>query len=115
MENDLSMRLFNFAVLVIKTARHLPFKIEYKIITNQLIKSATSVGANYEEAQAAVSKADFANKVGIALKEIRETNYWIRLLIEITEVNSEWKDLQKESTELMKILGSIYSKTSSKR
>ncbi|MCF6168499.1 MAG: four helix bundle protein [Lutibacter sp.] len=49
----------------------------------QLLKSATSVGTNYKEAQGAVSKADFFNKVGIALKEMRETNYWIRIIIEI--------------------------------
>ena len=83
MKNDLQIRLFKFSVDIIKEVRNLPTSKEYQIISYQLLKSATSVGANYEEAQGAVSKADFANKVGIALKEIRETNYWIRILAEI--------------------------------
>ena len=72
------------------------------------------MGANYEEAQGAVSKADFSNKVGISLKEIRETNYWIRIIIEILDESENWLPLEKESKELMKIIGAIYSKTSRK-
>lgn len=68
MENDLSKRLFHFSINVITSGRKLPRSDEYKILCQQLIKSSTSVGANYEEAQAAVSKADFSNKVGISLK-----------------------------------------------
>jgi|SRR5665647_574848 len=114
-KNDLQDRLFNFVVDVIIQIRNLPNGVEYNVISYQLIKAATSTGANYEEAQGAVSKADFANKVGIALKEMRESNYWIRLVIAITEKNDEWKKMRQESAELMKILGSIYSKTSVKR
>ncbi|NEW82964.1 MAG: four helix bundle protein [Mariniphaga sp.] len=114
-KNDLQDRLFNFVVNVIIQIRNLPNGVEYNVISYQLIKAATSTGANYEEAQGAVSKADFANKVGIALKEMRESNYWIRLVIAITEKNDEWKKMRQESAELMKIMGSIYSKTSVKR
>jgi len=114
-KNNLQDRLFNFVVDVILLIRKLPNGVEYNVISYQLLKSATSTGANYEEAQGAVSKADFANKVGIALKEIRESNYWIRLVIAITERNDEWKKMRQESNELMNILGSIYSKTSVKR
>jgi len=114
-KNDLQDRLFNFVVDVILQIRNLPIGVEYNVISYQLIKAATSTGANYEEAQGAVSKADFANKVGIALKEMRESNYWIRLVIAITEKNEDWKKKRQESAELMKILGSIYSKTSVKR
>ena len=115
LKNELQVRLFNFAVDVIKLIRKLPKGIEYNVVSYQLIKAFTSVGANYDEAQGAVSKADFANKVGIALKEMRESNYWIRLVIAITEKNDEWKKMRQESAELMKIMGSIYSKTSVKR
>ena len=59
-----------------------------------------------------MSKADFSNKVGIALKEIRETNYWIRIIIEILNESNNWNILKEESKELMNILGSIHSKTS---
>ena len=112
MENELQKRLFTFSVNVIKGVRNLPTTREYSVIAYQLLKSATSVGANYEEAQGAVSKADFSNKVGISLKEIRETNYWLRIIIEINEDSVNWNIIESESKELMKILGSIYSKTS---
>jgi len=73
------------------------------------------VGANYEEAQGAVSRADFSNKTGIALKEMRESNYWIRLIIATTEKNQDWIQLKYESVELKNILGSICTKTSTPR
>ena len=114
-KNDLSERLFSFSLNIIKLIRNLPKGKEYDVISYQLIKSSTSSGANYEEAQGAVSKADFANKVGISLKEMRESNYWIRLVVAITDNNNKWLMQRDESNELMKILGSIYSKTSKKR
>jgi len=114
-ENDLQKRLFRFAVDVIKAVRKLPKGSEYLIISRQLIKSSTSSGANYNEAQAAVSKADFTNKIGISLKEMRESNYWVMIIIEILDSHDEWLILKKESRELMSILGSIYAKTSHPR
>lgn len=63
----------------------------------------------------AISKAEFSAKVGISLKEMRESNYWIKLIIEITKNPHDWLSLKQESFELMNILGSIYSKTSIKR
>jgi four helix bundle protein len=115
MKNELQQRLFKFSVEVIKEVRNLPVSTEFKVVSYQLLKSATSVGANYEEAQGAVSKADFSNKVAISLKEMRETNYWIRIIVEIIDKNSRWLNLEKESKELMKILGAIYTKTSKTR
>lgn len=114
-KNELQERLFKFAVNVIKLIRLMPKSKEYDVISYQLIKSSTSGGANYDEAQAAVSKADFANKIGISLKEIRESNYWIRILVAITNDNEEWIKMRHESYELMNILGSIYTKTSIQR
>ena len=113
--SDLQDRLFNFSVNVIKLIRELPKGKEYDVINYQLIKASTSSGANYEEAQGAVSKADFVNKIGISLKEMPESNYWIKLIIAITENNQKWLLMEKESSELKSILGSIYSKTSKKR
>jgi len=115
MDAGLGERLFRFAVRVIKYCRSLPGSKEYDIIKNQLIKSATSTGANYEEAQGAISKADFFNKINIALKEMRETNYWLRIIIEINESESELKSLHSESIELKKILGSISSKSKKRK
>jgi len=113
--NNLQNRLFDFAVEVIKLTRKLPKGKEYDVMSFQLIKSSTSTEANYEEAQGAVSKADFVNKVGISLKEMLESSYWIRLIVATTERQDGWKNLLKEAEELKKVLGSIYSKTSIKR
>ena len=113
--NDLQKRLFQFAVNVILLIRKLPKGKDYDVISYQLVKSSTSSGANYEEGQGAVSKADFANKIGISLKEMRESNYWIRMIVTITEDNREWVVLEKESGELMKILGKIFSLSSESR
>jgi four helix bundle protein len=114
-KNDLQKRLFQFAVNVIFLIRKLPKGKDYDAISYQLLKSSTSSGANYDEAQGAVSKANFSNKIGTSLKEMRESSYWIRLIIATTENNDGWPEMKIESTELMKILGSIYSKTSVKR
>ena len=107
MDEGLGQRLFDFAVRVIKYCRKFHKTAEYNIIKTQLIKSSTSTGANYEEAQGAVSRPDFFNKISIALKEIRESNYWLRILKEITAVDQELNCLLKESSELKNILGAI--------
>lgn len=114
MDEGLGNRLFEFAVQVIKYCRKLPKSKEYEIIKYQLIKSSTSSGANYEEAQGAISKPDFYNKINISLKEMRESNYWLRIIIEISEDDNELKYLLNESEELKKILGAIYSKSAKK-
>lgn len=114
MDEGLGKRLFDFAVSIIKFCRGLKKSKENDVISYQLIKSSTSSGANYEEAQAAISKADFINKINISLKEMRESNYWLRILSKIDneeKVNS----FLNESNELKKILGSIYSKSSIKK
>jgi four helix bundle protein len=114
-QNELSQRLFVFATDAIKFLRTLPKGIEYRVIYNQLVKSSTSSGANYEEAQAGTSRADFNNKVRISLKEMRESNYWFRVLYEIVDLSKIDIELLKylinESKELTKILGSIVNKT----
>ena len=113
--NELSERLFKFAARVILFTRILPEDAEYKVIKYQLVKSAGSVGANYEEAQSASSSADFTYKVEISLREMRESNYWLRLLKEIalnkSDNNSKEIDfLIDESNQIKKILGSIVYK-----
>ncbi|MGE5846835.1 MAG: four helix bundle protein [Ignavibacteria bacterium] len=109
--NDLNERLFKFsvdAILFLIKIKNIP---EYCIIKYQLTKASTSSGANYEEAQAASSKQDFLNKVRIALREMRESNYWLRVIncIKIGEI-TEGTRLENESEELKKILRSIASK-----
>ncbi len=115
--NDLEKRLFDFSVLVIKFLRKLPDTVEYKVIKYQLVKSATSSGANYEEAQAGSSRADFNNKTRIALREMRESCYWLKIINELFDKDARPKELSvliKESVELKNILGSIAQKTRTK-
>ena len=112
---DLKERTFKFAVDVLLLIRTVTNNKENDVIKYQLSKAGTSVGANYEESQATNSRADFRHKIGISLKEIREANYWLRIMesIKIGE-QEEVKGLIKESSELKLILGSIYNKVSDK-
>ena len=112
-KNDLSNRLLLFSADVIKLTRKLPKSPEYDIIKYQLIKSTTSIGANYKESQSASSIADFRNKIRISLKESSETSYWIQLIILIHEKSPQHlatKSILEESKELENILGSINQK-----
>ncbi len=111
--NDLVERLFEFAVRVIEFLKTLPYTPENKTIRTQLSKSACSSGANYEESQAGSSRPDFSNKVRISLREMRESNYWLRIIKRTAqEINQEEIDyLINESAELKSILGSIAQKS----
>jgi len=115
MENELQKRIFEFIVRVIEFLRTLPNTQENYIIKNQLIKSSTSSGANYEESQAASSKADFTYKVEISLREMRESNFWLRLIERVNKnANIDFDELKYliiESAELKLILGSIVFKS----
>jgi four helix bundle protein len=115
MDIDLAERLFQFAVKVIKFLRNLPHEPEYNNIRFQLSKSSSSSGANYEEAQSAYSKQDFLFKIDISLREMRESNYWLRLIQATAdfkgELSEKLSDLIKESSELKNILGKIASST----
>jgi len=78
------------------------------VLSRQLLRAGTSIGANVEEAQGAQSRPDFISKNGIALKEARETHYWLRLLIASGEVQEQpIAPIRQEAGELMRILGAI--------
>jgi four helix bundle protein len=111
MDEGLGERIFKFVIDVIKFLGDLPKVPEAQVIRYQLAKASASTGANYEEAQAASSKADFANKMRIVLREMRESNYWLRICIELLlGKQGEAKRLEQESFELKKIIGKICSK-----
>ena len=110
-KSNLNDRLFKFAVGVIKFLFGIENIPETRILKNQLTKSSTSSGANYEEAQAASSNQDFLNKIRISLREMRESNYWLRILNDLKLGNFEKIELlNKESEELKNMLGSIAAK-----
>jgi four helix bundle protein len=115
--NDLSVRLFDFSVKVLKFTSTLPRQPEYTVIRFQLAKCSTSSGANYEEAQAGSSRADFKNKSRISLREMREANYWLRILGRMLYAD-DYKDilyLINESEQLKNILGLIVTKTNTRK
>ncbi len=114
MNENLNDRLFNFAVNVLKFLPKLPKTHEMSVVRYQLAKSSSSSGANYEEAQAGSSKPDFNNKVRISLREMRESNYWLRIIkatLNDNKLNEDLNYLIDESDQLKKILGSIVTKT----
>ncbi len=111
MEKDLEQRTKRFSLSVIKFTSSLPRTREADVLGRQLLRSATSIGANYREANRGVSRADFANKMGTVQKEASETVYWIELLIE-SGIASEARarELHQESSELLAIFTAIGKK-----
>ena len=79
-ENLIKEKSYNFALEIIELYKFLNFEKKEYVMSKQILKSGTSIGANIEEAQAAQSKKDFLSKLSIASKEARETLYWLRLL-----------------------------------
>jgi four helix bundle protein len=113
---DIKERTFSFAADVVRLCQRLEKKSSdvYRTLGRQLLRSGTSIGANVEEAQAGQSRADFVSKYSIALKEARETIYWLRLLRESSEnPDRDYESLLREADEIARILGSII--VSSKR
>lgn len=107
---ELLKRTFEFGVKCLLFLESLPKTKVNAVITYQLAKASTSIGSNYEEAQAAESSRDFIHKIGVVLKETRESNYWLRVLDAILKddyKNSEFKMLLKESLDFKKIFTSI--------
>ena len=110
-KNDLSERLLKFAVDVILYLRTVKNTIETMDMKRQLVKASTSGGANYEESQGSPTKPDAKTKIGISLKEIRESNYFLRIfyLLKLGDIK-QCEYLVKESSELKLILASIINK-----
>ncbi len=106
---DIKERTFSFALQIVRLCRSLDSKPRsLRTLAQQLLRSGTSVGANVEEAQAGQSRADFISKYSIALKEARESLYWLRLLDASGELsNGSCKILLKEADEIARIVASI--------
>ena len=113
MRIDIQERSFQFAVRVVKLCQFLSDKPGVnRTLSSQLIRSGTSIGANIEEAQGGQSRADFLAKMSIALKESRETHYWLRLLSAADVVKPELvSEIQSEANEITAILTSIVKST----
>jgi four helix bundle protein len=115
-KSDLRERCYDYSVKSVKFISALPEKRINWVLTNQLVRSATSIGANVIEAKSASSKKDFIRFYEIALKSANETIYWLRLLRDALNVSgSEIQFLTKEAEELSKIIAASLLTMKNKR
>jgi len=110
-ESPILSKSFAFALTIIKLYSQLQKRNE-SVLSKQLLRSGTSIGANVEEATAAQSKRDFLSKMSIASKEARETRYWLRLLNKSDLVSLDVSLELQQVEELIRILTSIVKTTS---
>lgn len=111
---EIRERTFLFAARTIRLVRQFPRTVDAIEVGRQLVRAATSIGANVEEAHGAESKRDFAHKMSIACKEARETRYWLRLVRTAISQNGESDHLLQESDEIVRILSTIVAKSRQK-
>ena len=105
-DNIILVKTFDFAVRVVKLYKFLKSNNEY-VLSKQLLRAGTSIGANVNEAQAGLTKKEFISKMSIASKEARETKYWIKLLVKTDYLNindSHVKTLLDDIDEIIKLL-----------
>ena len=105
-DNIILKKTFDFSVEVSKLVVHLRRKKEF-VISKQLLRSATSIGANVQEATAAISKKDFILKMSIASKEARESYYWLNLLNSNRIIDIDYSNYLLQINEIIKILTAI--------
>ncbi len=114
-KSEIAKRAYSFAVQIIKITAKLPKNAANLIIIRQIIRSATSIGANIEEALGGHTRNDFIYGMNVAKKEARETRYWLRIVYDTNEVlHRELEILLQESEQLINILTKIV-KTSSRK
>jgi len=112
---EMSERLLDFGLRAIRVVESLPRNLVGRRIGDQLLRLSISVGANYEEAQGAESREDFVHKLQIALKEARESNYWLRLLAKAEIVpSSRLSAILDESNQLRAMLSKAVATTKGK-
>ena len=106
---------FEFAVRIVNLSKYLRYREKEFVLSKQLLRSGTSIGANVSEGRRAQSKADFLAKMNIALKEANETHYWLRLLYRTDYLTkSEFQSIESDVDELLRILTAI-CKTAAER
>ncbi|TCI85102.1 four helix bundle protein [Tenacibaculum sp. M341] len=110
--NPLQNKSYDFALQVVKLCKNLMKNQKEFVLSKQLLRSGTSVGANIIEANGAISRADFSSKISIAYKECLETKYWLSLLKDSNDLKEDnFKFLFDKADEIAKILFSILKKT----
>ena len=107
-ENIIKTKSYKFAVRIVKLNKFLIVEQKEYVLSKQILKSGTSIGANTEEADAGQSKKDFISKLSIALKEAKETHYWLRLLFDCEYINKQMFDsLIQDCEEIIFIITKI--------
>lgn len=115
-ENIIKDKSFKFAVRIVNLYKTLSSDRKEFVMSKQLLRSGTSVGANVREAQNAESKADFIHKLGISQKEADETLYWLELLKETEYLDkNEFESMHNDGNELLKILRTIIINAKTKK
>lgn len=115
MKNVIEEKSFDFAVRIVNLYKHLTDNKKEFVMSKQLLKSGTSIGANVSESQKAQSKADFHSKMAIALKEANETLYWLTLLHRTDFLNKkEFESIESDNREIIAILTAVCRKTDDK-
>jgi four helix bundle protein len=108
---DTHDRTYKFGLRIIRLSRALPKTLDARIIGGQLLRSGTSVGANVQAAEAATTNKDFVYRIMVALREARETHYWLRLIRDSEMLAAKkMADIVDKANQIKKILGSIASK-----
>lgn len=111
-ENVIKSKSFGFAVRIVKLYKMLCEQKREFVLSKQLLRSGTAVGALYREAEQAESKVDFIHKMAIAQKEYNESLYWLELLKETEYLNkTEFESIYADATELIKLITSIIKST----
>ena len=114
-KNIIQEKTFLFAVRIVNFYGYLVDKKKEYVLSKQILRSGTSIGANIEEAIGGQSKRDFINKVSIAYKESRETRYWLRLLKEANYIDDKiFNSVNKDCEEIIKIITSIQKTSKTK-
>lgn len=114
-ESIIVKKTYSFALEVVKLYKFLTNEKREFVLSKQFLRSGTSIGANVNEAISGQSKRDFVHKLSIALKEARETDYWLNLLKDSNYIeDKEFDPLNKNCTEIIKILSSIILTTKEK-
>ncbi len=115
MKSIVEEKSFKFAVRIVRLYKYLTEKKKDKVLSKQLLRSGTSIGANIAEAEQAQSNADFVSKLSIALKETSETKYWIKLMKETEYLSiEECESIMADCVEIEKILVTIIKKKKTK-
>ena len=113
-ENLIRKKSYKFGLRIVKLNKHLKKEFKEYVMSNQILRAGTSIGANAYEAKYAQSRADFVAKMSISLKEASETQYWLDILYDSEYLSeSQYKSLKTDVVEIIKMLTSAINTTRS--